>query len=65
MDSYMLAQAEGRIRRLEAEVLQLKRLEALRFLADEQGKFFRKSSLTVIAGMALLGLFFTVLSRLG
>ncbi len=63
MDSYILAKAEWRIRRLEAEVLQLKRLEALRCLADENGKFFRKSVLVVIASMAALGLFFVALAQ--
>jgi ferric-dicitrate binding protein FerR (iron transport regulator) len=64
MESFMLAQAESRLRRLEADVQQLRQLEALRHVADEQSRFLRRNTIIVIAGMALLGAFFVWLGRM-
>jgi hypothetical protein len=63
MDTYILAGAESRIRQLEADVRQLKRLEELRCLSAEQGQFLRKSTMTVLGAMTALGLLFVILSK--
>lgn len=62
---YTTAEAEARIRKLEAEVRQLISIETLRLMGAEQQKFLSTSTVTVVAGMATLGLVFVLLARMG
>ena len=64
MDLYSTAQAEARIRKLEAEVRQLMSIETLRLMGAEQEKFLSKSTITVVTGMTVLGLVFVLLTRM-